>query len=146
MYRNVIDAVTDLQQRGFTGFEFSGDDLLKTKEKMLLTPDEFMIIESHRFCMPPGKDADIIVHGIVMHGSMARGILISHCHEPCNAANNSRPHNHLFSGKLKDQSKNKMKNLIGTVKQKGLKSVFHFVYLINCLFHRSDLTPLVPIL
>ncbi len=91
MYRNASDAVTDMRERGFTWFEFSGKDLLKTKEIMFLTPDEFMIIESHRFCMPRGRDADIIVHGIVVHGSLARGILISHCPALSAGINNRRP-------------------------------------------------------
>ncbi|MET0638082.1 MAG: hypothetical protein ABWZ25_18775 [Chitinophagaceae bacterium] len=79
MYRNASDAFTDMRERGFDGFEFSGDDLLRTTEKMFLKPEEFMIIESHRFCMPAGRGADIVVHGIVMHASSVKGILISHC-------------------------------------------------------------------
>ncbi len=80
MYRNASDAVTDMRARGFKGFELSGTDLLKKQRNKCANPGEFMVIESHRFCVPAGSgSADVVVHGIVMVASMTKGILISQC-------------------------------------------------------------------
>ena len=86
MYRNTSDAVTDMRDRGFNGFEFTGHDLLRTTGTLDLKPEEFIIIESHRFCMPAGQGMDVVVHGIIIRTSLVKGILISHCSGVCVAA------------------------------------------------------------
>ncbi len=79
MYRNASDAVIDMRDRGFNGFELSGHDLLGAQRRMSPQRDEFMVIESHRFCVPAGRGCDVVVHGVLMVGTLIKGILIVHC-------------------------------------------------------------------
>lgn len=82
MYRNACNAVSDLRDRGFNGFEYSTRDESYKKGKALLKPGGFDVIESHRFCMPAEKGSDILVYGIVLHGSSVKGILITERSDP----------------------------------------------------------------
>jgi hypothetical protein len=76
IYLSARSVVDDLHQRGFTDdFELKKNSLLWVQKRIILEPDQFLIIECHRFLDAQGNK--LIISGIFSIHYNVKGILIN---------------------------------------------------------------------
>ncbi|MDN3656095.1 hypothetical protein QWZ08_10690 [Ferruginibacter paludis] len=76
IYLSACKVIDDLHQRGFTDdFEVKEDALLWVQNRIVLDPDQFSIIECHRFLDAGGNR--LIISGVISVCYEAKGILIN---------------------------------------------------------------------
>jgi len=76
IYLSACRVIDDLHQRGFTDdFELKEDSLLWVQNSIVLDPDQFSIIECHRFLDAEGNK--LIISGVISICYEAKGILIN---------------------------------------------------------------------
>jgi hypothetical protein len=80
-YYTIIDAISDLQSRGFfLDFSLVGNKLLCAQEKCYLGPEEFEVLEMYRFqTYGPTRD-ETIVYAIEILSRPLKGILLNSSH------------------------------------------------------------------
>ena len=77
-YINILDAISDLQARGFfLEFVVVGNKLLCTQQKFLFSAEEFEVIEIYQFDAVAHGPGEIIVLAIELIALPLRGILLS---------------------------------------------------------------------
>jgi hypothetical protein len=78
VYENLVDAVNDLKQRGFTtDFSLAFDTLQCKQTGIQLSPAEFEIVEHHRFEANTDPDDSSVLYAIQSKDGTKKGILIS---------------------------------------------------------------------
>lgn len=76
-YTTVSEAVNDLHQRGFTeDFSFEDDHLGCAALALKLRPEEFEVVETHRFEGPSDPADSSVVYAIASHGGV-RGVMVN---------------------------------------------------------------------
>jgi hypothetical protein len=82
-YYTIIDAISDLQARGFfLDFSIIGNKLLCAQEKCYLGAEEFDVLEMYSFHVDcPGR-ADTIVYAIESLSRSLKGILLNPGNQP----------------------------------------------------------------
>ena len=77
-YDTVTEAVKGLKERGFTiDFNIAFDKLICKKNNICLHPDEFEIVETHRFEGDSNPDDEDIVYAIESKDGKVKGIITS---------------------------------------------------------------------
>jgi hypothetical protein len=78
VYENLVEAVNDLKQRGFTtDFSLAFDTLQCKLTGIQLSPAEFEIVEHHRFEANTDPDDSSVLYAIQSKDGTQKGILIS---------------------------------------------------------------------
>ncbi|MBI2275499.1 MAG: phosphoribosylpyrophosphate synthetase [Bacteroidetes bacterium] len=78
VYENLVEAVNDLKQRGFTtDFTLAFDTLQCKLTGTQLSPAEFEIVEHHRFEANTDPDDSSVLYAIQSKDGTKKGILIS---------------------------------------------------------------------
>ncbi len=78
VYENLVEAVNDLKQRGFTtDFTLAFDTLQCKHTGIQLSPAEFEIVEHHRFEANTDPDDSSVLYAIQSKDGTKKGILIS---------------------------------------------------------------------
>ena len=77
-YDTVTDAVKGLKERGYTvDFNVAFDKLICSDNKICLQPDEFEIIEVHRFEGDSNPDDEDVVYAVESKDGKHKGIITS---------------------------------------------------------------------
>ena len=77
-YLCIVDAVIDMQERGFdVDFNLAGNRLLCSQHTLLVTPQDFDILEMHYFPRSRQSLYERMVYGIEVPSCGVRGILLS---------------------------------------------------------------------
>ena len=77
-YCNIIEAISDLQARGFSlDFSLIGDKLLCAQEKCYLGANEFDVLEMYCFHLEDPGRADAIIYAIELLSRPLKGILLN---------------------------------------------------------------------
>ena len=77
-YDTVTDAVKGLKERGFTvDFNIAFDKLICSDNKICLHPDDFEIVESHRFEGDSNPDDEDVVYAVEAKDGAAKGVITS---------------------------------------------------------------------
>jgi hypothetical protein len=77
-YFTVIDAISDLQARGFfLDFSIIGNQLLCAQEQCYLRADEVVVLEMYRFRSEGNLRDETEVYGIESVGQSLKGILLN---------------------------------------------------------------------
>lgn len=77
-YDTVTDAVKGLKERGYTvDFNVAFDKLICSDNKICLQPDEFEIIEVHRFEGDSNPDDEDVVYAVKSKDGKHKGIITS---------------------------------------------------------------------
>ncbi len=77
-YDTVTEAVKDLKERGYTvDFNIAFDKLICSDNKICLQPDEFEIVEAHRFEGDSNPDDEDVVYAVVSKNGKLKGIITS---------------------------------------------------------------------
>ena len=77
-YDTVTEAVKGLKERGYTiDFNIAFDKLVCSDNKICLHPDEFEIVESHRFEGDSNPDDEDIVYAVESKDGKLKGIITS---------------------------------------------------------------------
>lgn len=78
IYENLLDALADLKQRGFTtDFNLAFDTIACKQSGKCLTPAEFEIVEHYRFEGDTDPDNSSILYAIQSHDGSIKGVLIN---------------------------------------------------------------------
>ncbi len=78
VYENLVDAINDLQLRGFTtDFNLAFDAVQCKKSGKSLSPAEFEIVEHYRFEGDTDPDNSSVLYAIQSHDGSMKGILIN---------------------------------------------------------------------
>lgn len=78
VYENLVEAVNDLKQRGFTtDFTLAFDTLQCKLTGIQLSPSEFEIVEHHRFEANTDPDDSSVLYAIQSKDGTKKGVLIS---------------------------------------------------------------------
>ena len=77
-YDTVTDAVKGLKERGYTvDFNVAFDKLICSDNKICLQPDEFEIIEVHRFEGDSNPDDEDVVYAVKSKDGKHKGVITS---------------------------------------------------------------------
>jgi hypothetical protein len=77
-YDTVTEAVTGLKTKGYTiDFNIAFDKLMCTDNKICLQPDEFEIVEVHRFEGNSNPDDEDVVYAVESLDGKRKGIITS---------------------------------------------------------------------
>ena len=77
-YDTVTEAVKGLKERGYTiDFNIAFDKLICSDNKICLQPDEFEIVESHRFEGDSNPDDEDVVYAVESGDGKIKGIITS---------------------------------------------------------------------
>ena len=77
-YDTVTEAVKGLKERGYTiDFNIAFDKLVCSDNKICLHPDEFEIVESHRFEGDSNPDDEDVVYAVESKDGKLKGIITS---------------------------------------------------------------------
>lgn len=77
-YDTVTDAVKGLKERGYTvDFNVAFDKLICSDNKICLQPDEFEIIEVHRFEGDSNPDDEDVVYAVESKDGKHKGVITS---------------------------------------------------------------------
>ena len=77
-YDTVTEAVTGLKAKGYTiDFNIAFDKLICSDNKICLQPDEFEIIEVHRFEGDSNPDDEDVVYAVESKDGKLKGIITS---------------------------------------------------------------------
>ena len=77
-YDTVTEAVNDLKQRGYdTDFNLAFDQLICANDNIRLKPDEFEIVEVHRFEGDSNPSDEDIVYAVESKDGKAKGVITS---------------------------------------------------------------------
>lgn len=77
-YDTVTEAVKDLKERGYTiDFNIAFDKLICSENKHCLQPDEFEIVESHRFEGDSNPDDEDVVYAVESKDGKLKGVITS---------------------------------------------------------------------
>ncbi len=77
-YDTVTEAVKDLKERGYTiDFNIAFDKLICSDKKICLKPDEFEIVESHRFEGDSNPDDEDVVYAVESKEGNIKGTITS---------------------------------------------------------------------
>jgi hypothetical protein len=77
-YDTVTEAVKGLKERGYTiDFNIAFDKLICNENKYCLQPDEFEIVESHRFEGDSNPDDEDVVYAVESKDGQLKGVITS---------------------------------------------------------------------
>lgn len=77
-YDTVTEAVKGLKERGYTiDFNVAFDKLICSDNKICLQPDEFEIVESHRFEGDSNPDDEDVVYAVESKDGKIKGVITS---------------------------------------------------------------------
>jgi hypothetical protein len=77
-YDTVTEAVKGLKERGYTiDFNIAFDKLICSDNKICLQPDEFEIVESHRFEGDSNPDDEDVVYAVESKDGNVKGVITS---------------------------------------------------------------------
>ncbi|MEO5783798.1 MAG: phosphoribosylpyrophosphate synthetase [Ginsengibacter sp.] len=77
-YDTVTEAVKGLKERGYTvDFNIAFDKLICSDNKICLQPDEFEIVEAHRFEGDSNPDDEDVVYAVESKDGKLKGIITS---------------------------------------------------------------------
>ena len=77
-YDTVTEAVKGLKERGYTiDFNIAFDKLICSENKHCLKPDEFEIVESHRFEGDSNPDDEDVVYSVESKDGKLKGVITS---------------------------------------------------------------------
>ncbi len=77
-YDTLVYALEGLKERGYTvNFNIAFDKLMCTDNKICLNPDEFDIVEVHRFEGDSNPDDEDVVYAIESKDSSIKGVITS---------------------------------------------------------------------
>lgn len=77
-YDTVTEAVKGLKERGYTiNFNIAFDKLICSENKHCLQPDEFEIVEAHRFEGDSNPDDEDVVYAVESKDSKLKGVITS---------------------------------------------------------------------
>lgn len=77
-YDTVTEAVKDLKERGFTiDFNIADDEIVCLNNNIRLHPDEFEIVESHRFEGDSNPDDEDVVYAVESKDGKIKGVITS---------------------------------------------------------------------
>ena len=77
-YDTVTEALQGLKQRGFTvDFNIAFDKLICSDNTICLQPDEFEIVESHRFEGDSNPDDEDVVYAVASKDGKIKGVMSS---------------------------------------------------------------------
>lgn len=86
VYLSLREVVVEMHGRGYTDdFELNADGIYWVQHKLVLKPEEFLIIECHSF-LGPQRDG-LMIFGIVSPRFLVKGLLINHYHTPLSMYN-----------------------------------------------------------
>ncbi len=77
-YDTVTEAVKGLKERGFTiDFNIADDKIVCSNNNIRLHPDEFEIVESHRFEGDSNPDDEDVVYAVESKDKKIKGVITS---------------------------------------------------------------------
>ena len=77
VYENLVDAINDLKQRGFTtDFNIAFDNIQCQKTGACLTPDQFEIVEHYRFEANTNPADSSVLYAVQSLNGDMKGIMI----------------------------------------------------------------------